>query len=191
MWKLSCIPRLQRLRDSIASQPRGRRWQALSSSFRGFCDHLRGTGVVTGGIIGTVRFHFDMWGGAVYGAVKMEEQGERGRVHISNATHALVKDNFECARAMGEGCEKQVDDSVRELGISGSFLVAFEKSRPAAQTVQDRESSLPRGGKPPRRSILNAPLGFTGGGDGTRRRTLTGAIGAVAAVQCTGLPERV
>ena len=31
-----------------------------------------------GGIIGTVRFHFDMWGGAVYGAVKMEEQGRRG-----------------------------------------------------------------------------------------------------------------
>lgn len=48
------------------------------------------TGVVTGGIIGTVRFHFDMWGSGVNGAVKMEEMGERFRVHISNATHDLV-----------------------------------------------------------------------------------------------------
>ena len=53
------------------------------------------TGVVTGGIIGTVRFHFDMWGAGVNGAVKMEESGERFRVHISDATHRLVFHRFE------------------------------------------------------------------------------------------------
>ena len=41
------------------------------------------TGRVTGGIIGTLRFHFDMWGAGVNGAVRMEEAGERSRVHVS------------------------------------------------------------------------------------------------------------
>ena len=87
------------------------------------------TGRCTGGIIGTVRFHFDMWGGAVYGAVKMEEQGEKGRVHISDATYSLVVDRFECTPSMGDDCEKQVDASVRDLGISGSYLVVFERPK--------------------------------------------------------------
>ena len=43
------------------------------------------TGRVTGGIIGTLRFHFDMWGAGVNGAVRMEEAGERSRVHVSGA----------------------------------------------------------------------------------------------------------
>ena len=39
--------------------------------------------MVIGGIIGTVRFHFDMWGNGVNGAVRMEETGERGRVQVT------------------------------------------------------------------------------------------------------------
>ena len=37
------------------------------------------TGLIMGGIIGTVRFHFDMWGNGVIGAMKMEEMGAKGR----------------------------------------------------------------------------------------------------------------
>ena len=37
------------------------------------------TGMVMGGVIGTVRFHFDMWGAGVVGAMKMEEMGAKGR----------------------------------------------------------------------------------------------------------------
>lgn len=54
------------------------------------------TGIVTGGIIGTVRFHFDMWGAGVNGSVKMEESGERFRVHVSDSTYALMWHHFEC-----------------------------------------------------------------------------------------------
>ena len=54
------------------------------------------TGKCTGGIIGTVRYHFDMWGGAVYGAVKMEETGEKGRVHVSDKTYPHIWAKFEC-----------------------------------------------------------------------------------------------
>ena len=52
------------------------------------------TGRCTGGIIGTVRFHFDMWGGAVVGAVKMEESGEKRRVHVSDKTQALLDERL-------------------------------------------------------------------------------------------------
>ena len=38
------------------------------------------TGMVIGGVIGTVRFHWDMWGNGVAGAVRLEELGQRGRV---------------------------------------------------------------------------------------------------------------
>ena len=37
------------------------------------------TGMVMGGIIGTVRFHFDMWGNGVIGAMKMEELGTKNK----------------------------------------------------------------------------------------------------------------
>ena len=49
--------------------------------------------MVIGGIIGTVRFHFDMWGGAVIGAMRMEELGSSGHVHLSNTTAALLGDS--------------------------------------------------------------------------------------------------
>ena len=52
------------------------------------------TGMVMGGVIGTVRFHFDMWGNGVVGAMKMEEMGAKGRVHISDATAELLEDAF-------------------------------------------------------------------------------------------------
>ena len=71
------------------------------------------TGRCTGGIIGTVRFHFDMWGGAVYGCVKMEEQGEKFRVHVSDATYPLICERFTTVQVMGEGCEKQCDAGVQ------------------------------------------------------------------------------
>ena len=40
------------------------------------------TGKVVGGIIGTIRFHYDMWGPGVMGAGHMESHGEKGRVHM-------------------------------------------------------------------------------------------------------------
>ena len=47
-----------------------------------------------GGIIGTVRFHFDMWGNGVIGAMKMEELGKKDKVHISDATGAILPSHW-------------------------------------------------------------------------------------------------
>jgi class 3 adenylate cyclase len=85
------------------------------------------TGLCTGGIIGTVRFHFDMWGGAVVGAVKMEETGEKGRVHISDSTLPLVADHFEMTKHLTAA---DLGDTGRELDIHSTFLVGAEKPPP-------------------------------------------------------------
>ena len=72
------------------------------------------TGTVIGGIIGTVRFHFDMWGNGIIGAVKMEEMGIAGRVHISDAT----------ARLIGEAFHLSVAHAEMEPGFVASYAIA-------------------------------------------------------------------
>lgn len=54
------------------------------------------TGPVVAGVVGKHKFAFDIWGDAVNLAARLEEQGESGRVNISQVTYDAVKDYFSC-----------------------------------------------------------------------------------------------
>ncbi len=52
------------------------------------------SGPVVGGIIGTHKFQYDIWGDAVNLASRMESHGEPGRIQVSNTTYEHIKDDF-------------------------------------------------------------------------------------------------
>lgn len=55
------------------------------------------TGPVAAGVVGIHKFAFDLWGDTVNFASRLESTSEAGRVNISAATFARVKDFFACA----------------------------------------------------------------------------------------------
>ena len=54
------------------------------------------TGPVVAGVVGTLKFAFDVWGDTVNFSSRMESSGVPNRVNISERTYARVKDFFEC-----------------------------------------------------------------------------------------------
>ena len=54
------------------------------------------TGPVVAGVVGTLKFAFDVWGDTVNFASRMESSGVPNRVNISERTYARVKDFFDC-----------------------------------------------------------------------------------------------
>jgi guanylate cyclase len=54
------------------------------------------SGPVVAGVIGRKRFLYDLWGDAVNTANRMESYGTPGRIQITQATYALLADEFEC-----------------------------------------------------------------------------------------------
>jgi class 3 adenylate cyclase len=54
------------------------------------------SGEVIAGVVGTTKFHYDVWGDAVNIAARMESQGEPGRIQLGPGAHALLRDDFDC-----------------------------------------------------------------------------------------------
>jgi adenylate cyclase len=54
------------------------------------------SGPCVGGVIGLRKFVFDIWGDPVNTASRMESYGVPGRIHLSDATYELIREEFEC-----------------------------------------------------------------------------------------------
>jgi adenylate cyclase len=54
------------------------------------------SGPVVGGVIGTKRFLYDLWGDAVNTASRMESHGTPGEIQMTRTTYELLKDGFVC-----------------------------------------------------------------------------------------------
>jgi class 3 adenylate cyclase len=54
------------------------------------------TGPIVAGVVGKKKYAYDIWGDTVNIASRMESGGEPGRVNISAATYALVRNQFAC-----------------------------------------------------------------------------------------------
>jgi adenylate cyclase len=54
------------------------------------------SGEVIAGVVGTTKFHYDVWGDAVNIAARMESAGAPGKIQVGPGAYALLKDDFSC-----------------------------------------------------------------------------------------------
>jgi len=54
------------------------------------------TGALVAGVVGKKKYAYDIWGGTVNIASRMESNGEPGKINISAATYELVNHRFAC-----------------------------------------------------------------------------------------------
>lgn len=54
------------------------------------------SGPAVAGIVGTTKFHYDLWGDMVNIASRLESQGQPGKVQIARPTYELIKNHFHC-----------------------------------------------------------------------------------------------
>jgi len=80
------------------------------------------SGPVAGGVIGTRKLAFDLWGDTVNVASRLQEIGPPGRILVSEATWQLVRDQFD-GEPMGEGALRG------HAGVSTYAIVAPAATR--------------------------------------------------------------
>ncbi len=88
------------------------------------------TGSVVAGVIGEKKFIYDLWGDTVNTASRMESTGVPGRIHVSEATQTLIRDEFEL--------EQRSPIEVKGKGMMTTYLVVGPKPRDPARRSSDQ-----------------------------------------------------
>jgi class 3 adenylate cyclase len=82
------------------------------------------TGPVVAGVIGKRKFAYDLWGDTVNTASRMESHGVAGKVQVSEAMWALLKDDFDL--------EERGEVDVKGKGPMRTFFLVGRKARQGA-----------------------------------------------------------
>ncbi len=83
------------------------------------------SGSVVAGVIGEKKFIYDLWGDTVNIASRMESTGVPGRIHVSEATYTLIKDEFDF--------EQRTPIEVKGKGLMTTYLLSGIKPRDPAR----------------------------------------------------------
>jgi len=73
------------------------------------------SGHLVSGIVGDLKYAYDIWGETVNIAARMESNGEPGKVNISHQTYEMIKEYFEC--------EERGDIEAKYLGKVKMYFV--------------------------------------------------------------------
>ncbi len=83
------------------------------------------SGSVIAGVIGEKKFIYDLWGDTVNTASRMESTGVPGRIHVSEATFTLIREEFEL--------EQRTPIEVKGKGLMTTYLLGGIKPRDPAR----------------------------------------------------------
>ena len=83
------------------------------------------SGSVVAGVIGEKKFIYDLWGDTVNTASRMESTGVPGRIHVSEVTYVMLRDEFDL--------EQREPIEVKGKGLMTTYLLIGQKPKDPAR----------------------------------------------------------